>query len=116
MGFNLNKAYAMVQNLKLGPALQSTGTSKPMQIDLIETRECFLFSQMTISDEKKDSCKYDYLLFIEYLNFLCLFALKYVIDGEPIEHRVFLLLEALYRQEDILALEQAALESPDIEI
>jgi hypothetical protein len=42
---------------------------KPIQID-----ECFIFSMMTIYNEKMHSRKYDYLVFVEFQELLCRLA------------------------------------------
>ena len=113
--FTLASAITMFEGL--GPSLKALSKSPTsIKIDPNTIRECFLFSQMTVQDESRQSDKYHYLHFGEFLEFLCHFALEFVKCQETIEQRVYYVMEAVYRREDILTSEQAALVSPDIDI
>lgn len=81
---------------------------KPLQIT-----ECFLHSLMTIQDEAKDAKKYQFLRYVEFLEFLCRVALAGIEMQEPVEHKVFALLRALYSAVGILTEQAARILSPE---
>ena len=53
---------------------------------------------MTVLDEVKDMKKYDFLYFVEFLEFLCRLAITGVLESDTIEYKVHALLEIIWDQ------------------
>ena len=51
---------------------------------------------MTIIDENKNMNKYNYLLFVEFLEMLCRLALILFKEHDTVENKVFYLLKIIY--------------------
>ena len=67
------------------------------EIDEAQITRSFVYSLELIKDEELDSEKYHYLLYHEYLEFLCRIMLNSIqMEDEPIEYRLYVLLEAMY--------------------
>jgi len=53
---------------------------------------------MTVIDEAKNMKKYDYLYFVEFLDFLCRIAIVAITLADALEYKVQLLLEILFAE------------------
>ena len=60
--------------------------------------EAFIFSMMTVLNEHHDMKKYDFLYFVEFLEFLCRLAIVGVLESDTIEYKVFSFLEVIWEK------------------
>ena len=59
---------------------------------------CFVLSMMTVLDEPKSIRKYDYLYFVEFLEFLCRIAIVGLAIVDTVEYKVYFFLEILFEK------------------
>ena len=60
--------------------------------------ECFLYSMMTVTDELNKMKKYTYLVYVEFLEFLCRVAIVGLDFEDMVEYKVHTLLELVYEK------------------
>ena len=59
--------------------------------------DSFIYSMMTVINEIKNIRKYYYLVMVEFLEMLCRIAYLGFVEQEPIEYKVFWLLEYMWK-------------------
>lgn len=105
VGFTLEMAIKLINsNESQGPILDNHIIKK-----------CFIFSQMSVKNEQKNSRKYEYLLYVEFLEFLGRVALNWNTKKEvKVVIKVYNLLKIIYESlENAPELEQIGNDSDD---
>ena len=67
-----------------------------LKLSPIQIEECFILSQMTVVDEVENMEKYEYVYFVEWLEFICRIAIVGITMQDALEYKVQLLLEILF--------------------
>ena len=66
------------------------------KMSFLKVEECFIFCMMTVIDEVGNMKKYEYLSFVEFLDFLCRIAIVGIIAEDLIEYKVQSLLQMVF--------------------
>jgi len=69
---------------------------KEFSITFGQLEECFNFSMMTVLDEANKIEKYEYIVFVEFLEMLCRIAIIGIKIQDLIEYKVHLLFEIIW--------------------
>ena len=85
-GFNLNSAFAFF--LKFDEVKQN--------ISRLELEKCFVFCQQTVLNEQESLRKYNYLLFVEFLDMFCRVAQEIYKYQDTFEYKVYHLLDIVF--------------------
>ena len=67
-----------------------------MKIDRDKLKECFLFSMMTVINEQASLRKYNYLVFVEFLDMFCRVAHANSQYQDTIDYKVYSLLDIVF--------------------
>ena len=89
-----NHKFTMKSAKKIFGDLEHPDVDYILTPEMVE--ECFLWSMMTVTDETNKIKKYEYLLFVEFLEFLCRVAIVGLDYDDQVEYKVHLLMQLLY--------------------
>ena len=63
-----------------------------------QIEENFVFSMMTIIDETREMAKYDYLNYVEFLEFICRLAICGIKEADLVEYKVYSFLDVVWEK------------------